>query len=120
MGFISGFTSTMAHAGGPPVTMYLLPQKLPRHIFVGTHVIFFAVLNAVKLVPYGYLGIMNVRHLWTALMLAPFIFAGVQLGIYLNRNFNELWFIRVIYVILFLTGLQLMLGKSLLKVVMGL
>jgi uncharacterized membrane protein YfcA len=35
MGSIAGFTSTLAHAGGPPVIMYLLPQKLPRHLFVG-------------------------------------------------------------------------------------
>jgi len=37
---IAGFTSTLAHAGGPVATMYLLPQQLPRQVFVGTSVVF--------------------------------------------------------------------------------
>jgi uncharacterized membrane protein YfcA len=40
-GAISGFTSTLAHVGGPTLTIYLLPQKLPRDLFVGTSVWFF-------------------------------------------------------------------------------
>ena len=39
MGAFSGFTSTIAHAGAPPVVVYLLPQQLPRQQFVGTTVV---------------------------------------------------------------------------------
>lgn len=49
----SGLTSTIAHAGGPPLSVYLLPQQLEKAVLVGTTVIFFAVINAVKLVPAG-------------------------------------------------------------------
>ena len=41
-GVICGFTSMIAHAGGPPFQMYVLPQRLPREVFVGTGAVFFA------------------------------------------------------------------------------
>ncbi len=110
MGAASGFTSTLAHAGGPPATMYLLPQKLPRHLFVGTTVIFFAALNVIKLVPYIALGFMRPGILLTTLVLSPLSYIGVKLGIYLNGRFSEIWFNRLVYGLLLLTGLQLVLG----------
>jgi uncharacterized membrane protein YfcA len=115
MGAASGFFSTLAHAGGPPVIMYLLPQKLEKTLFVGTTVIFFAAVNLIKLLPYHALGLLNAGDIKTILMLAPLTYAGVRLGIYLNRRFSDLWFNRVVYGILFLTGLQLLLGQNLLS-----
>lgn len=116
-GCISGFTSTLAHAGGPPVMMYLLPQKLPKDLFVGTTVIFFAAMNVTKLIPYQYLGLLKVGNLLTILILSPLTYLGVVLGIYLNKRFNDIWFNRVIYTLLLLSGLQLIAGKSLLKLI---
>jgi uncharacterized membrane protein YfcA len=49
-GILSGFTSFSVHAGGPPLNIYLLPQKLHKTVFLGTIVTFFAVVNYVKLV----------------------------------------------------------------------
>ncbi len=117
LGCISGFTSTLAHAGGPPVMMYLLPQKFPRDLFVGTSVVFFATINVIKLIPYHYLGLLKVGNLVTILILSPLTYVGVILGIYLNKRFNDVWFNRVIYTLLFITGVQLIIGKSLLKLV---
>lgn len=114
MGTIAGFTSTLAHAGGPPVAIYLLPQRLPRELFVGTTVIFFASINLIKLIPYYSLGLLKTGNLMTTLLLAPLSYAGVKLGIYLNGHFPEVWFNRLVYTILFLTGTQLILGRSLL------
>jgi uncharacterized membrane protein YfcA len=119
LGVLSGFGSTLAHAGGPPATMYLLPQKLPRQLFAGTTVWFFTAVNLIKLVPYGALGLLRVGNLLTILVLAPVAFIGVRLGIYLNRNFDELWFNRVIYLFLFLTGLQLLTGGALTRLIFG-
>lgn len=119
LGAVAGFTSTLAHAGGPPVTIYLLPQRLPRNIFVGTTVITFFVINLVKLIPYGILGLLRVGNLLTIVLLSPFTFIGVTIGIYLNRRFRDDWFNRIIYLILFLTGVQLIVGRSLLSLVLG-
>ena len=110
MGAVSGFTSTLAHAGGPPIAIYLLPQKLPRALYVGTSVIFFAAINAVKLIPYHYLGMLKAGNLFAILLLSPLTLVGVRLGIYLNERFNDMWFNRVVYTVLFITGWKLILG----------
>ena len=119
MGALSGFTSTLAHAGGPPFTMYLLPQKLPRDLYVGTAVIFFSVVNLLKLIPYHALGLLRVGNLSTIIILGPLTYVGVRLGIYLNRRFNDLWFNRAIYAILVFTGLQLVSGKNIITMLFG-
>ncbi len=109
LGALGGFTSTLAHAGGPPVVMYLLPQQLPRRTFVGTTVIVFMAINVVKLVPYAMLGLLKVGNLTTILLLSPFAFAGVWLGVWLNRHFREDWFNIAVYALLLVTGLDLLL-----------
>lgn len=119
MGAISGFTSTLAHAGGPPATIYLLPQKLPREIFVGTTVIFFAAVNQIKLIPYIGLDLLTIGHLGTIAVLAPLSYMGVKIGIFLNTRFTDVWFNRIVYTILLLTGIQLILGKSVVAMVFG-
>jgi uncharacterized membrane protein YfcA len=115
MGAIAGFTSTLAHAGEPPVAIYLLPQKLSPALFVGTTVIFFAFTNVVKLIPYGILGLLKVGNLITIALVSPVCYFGVELGVYLNRFFNETWFQRFVFAVLFLTGIQLIAGKSILS-----
>jgi uncharacterized membrane protein YfcA len=112
MGVVSGFTSTLAHAGGPPVSIFLLPQRLPRQLFVGTTVVFFASLNLIKLVPYYQLDLLRLGNLATTLVLAPLCYVGVKLGIYLNGRFNDLWFNRVVYGVLGITGVQLVIGRA--------
>jgi uncharacterized protein len=107
MGAISGFTSTIAHAGGPPVAVYLLPQRMPKEIYVGTTAVFFAITNALKLIPYGMLGLLKIGNLTTIILLAPLCYVGVKIGVYLNRHFSEKWFNRLVYIILFLSGVQL-------------
>lgn len=119
MGAMSGFTSTLAHAGGPPATIYLLPQKLERSIFVGTTVMFFAAINQIKLIPYLGLGILRTEHLMVIAILAPLSYVGVKIGIFLNKRFTDVWFNRIVYTILFITGVQLILGQSLVRMMVG-
>ena len=115
LGMASGFTSTLVHAGGPPLTMYLLPQKLPRNVHVATFQIYITVINLVKLIPYIWLGLLNIGNLTTALILIPCAFIGLLIGQWLNRNFNDKGFQIFIYILLFATGIQLVLGRSLLS-----
>ena len=110
MGVLAGFTSTLAHAGGPPVSVYLLPQRLPRQLYVGTTVIVFAAVNCMKLPPYLWPGLYHVGQFAAVAVLAPLTFVGGRLGIYLNRHFDEEWFNRVVYGILFVTGAKLVAG----------
>lgn len=104
----SGVTSTIAHAGGPPLSIYLLPQRLDKSVMVGTTVIFFAVINAVKLVPYAWLGLFDARNLTTSLALAPLAPVGIWLGITLMRRLSEAVFYRVCYGLLLGVGAKLL------------
>jgi hypothetical protein len=104
----SGFTSTLAHAGGPPLAMYLLPRRYPRALLNATTVMFFALVNYVKLVPYAWLGQLSATNLATSALLLPTAPAGVLLGLWLSRRVTEALFYRVVFALLFLTGLKLL------------
>ncbi len=106
-GSVGGFTSMVAHAGGPPVTMYLLRRPLDRTRFVATTTVFFAVVNYVKLVPYGWLGQLSPDNLLLSLILAPVAPVGVATGVWLHRRVSDRFFFAVAYVMLFVVGVKL-------------
>lgn len=107
-GAAGGFTSTLAHAGGPPVSMYLLGLKLPPAGFVGTAVYLFAVVNAAKLPPYALLGLFTAETLMASLLLAPVAMLGMATGIRLLPLMDARFFYRIIYAVVFVTGLKLL------------
>lgn len=106
-GVASGVTSTLAHAGGPPLQMYLLPRRLERARFAATNVVFFGLINYVKLIPYGWAGLLDLTNLGTALVLLPLCPVGVYLGIWLQRRVSDALFYRLITVALLLSGVKL-------------
>lgn len=106
-GTVSGLTSTIAHAGGPPLAVYLYPLRLDRATLAATTVVFFAVLNYAKLVPYFFLGQLSATNLLTSLLLLPLAPIGVWMGVWLAKRMSDLWFYRVIYVMLGVTGTKL-------------
>lgn len=105
---LAGFTSFVAHAGGPPVQFFLLPQRLDKTLYVGTTVVFFFVVNYVKLLPYGWLGQLSADNLATSLVLAPLAPLGIWLGVRLHRPVGHALFYRICYGMLFVTGLKLL------------
>jgi uncharacterized protein len=111
LGTVAGFTSMIAHVGGPLVTIFLLPQNLGRDVFVGTSITLFFVTNIVKLPLYGFLGLLYVGNALTILLLLPLTWLGSRLGLYLNKRFSNLWFNRVMYCFLTLTAVQLLLRR---------
>ncbi len=108
-GALSGFTSFVAHAGGPPLSVYLLPQRLEKGVYVGTTVIFFALVNYAKVLPYAWLGQFDTTNLLTALALSPLAPLGVMAGLRIQRRIDQRLFYLVVYVFLFAAGLQLIL-----------
>ena len=105
---VAGYTSFVAHAGGPPLNVYLLPQQLDKTTYVGTTVVFFALVNYVKLLPYGLLGQFDMTNLATSAVLAPLAPIGVLLGVFLHHRVSDVLLYRVVYVGLFITGLKLL------------
>ena len=93
-GTVSGFTTFVAHSGGPPVNMYLLRRGLNKTIYAGTNLAIFMLGNLVKLVPYGVLAYAKPWTLIAAAALAPIVPVGVWAGVYLHRRLeqNRLYF----------------------------
>ena len=106
-GAMAGFTSMIAHAGGPPFQIYVMPQRLARDVFVGTGVILFGVLNLIKVVPYVALGTLTANSLQASLLLAPLAIAATYAGIWLVRRINQERFYTITYVLLALVGVKL-------------
>jgi uncharacterized membrane protein YfcA len=104
---VSGLTSFIAHAGGPPVMVYLLPQKMDKVRYVATVSVFFTFVNAVKLIPYAWLGQFSSDNLATSLALAPLVPLGVRFGMWLQDRINTTWFYRIAQTGLLVTGIQL-------------
>ena len=106
-GVIAGFTSFIAHAGGPPAAMYLLSQGLSKTAYQATSVIVFWAINIFKAVPYAITGIFTWDILMLDLFLAPFAFVGVWLGVKAHHAIPERPFFAITYVLLTITGAKL-------------
>lgn len=107
-GALAGFTSFSVHAGGPPITIYMLPQKLDKTLFAGTTVIIFFAINNMKLLPYSWLGLFDSTNLMTSLALVALAPIGVFTGMYLHKRISDFWFFLICYSMLFITGCKLM------------
>jgi uncharacterized membrane protein YfcA len=106
-GAASGFTSFIAHAGGPPFQVFVLPQKLPKAEFAGTATILFAVINLAKIGPYQNLSPYIWDDMVNALLLVPFALLGTVLGVYLTKRIADAWFFKLLQAGLFLVSLKL-------------
>ena len=104
---VSGYTSFVAHAGGPPALVYMMSLRLDRAVLSATNGVFFTFLNLIKLPPYAMLGQLNLSNLGTALVLAPLVPIGVKLGFWLQGKFTNEQFYRLGQICIFMTGCKL-------------
>ena len=104
----SGFTSFIAHAGGPPITAYVIPLHLSPVKFTATMAFFFFVVNLSKWIPYGLLGLLDWRNMATSLILLPLAPLGVRIGVRLARRIGQVLFYRFLYAGMLLTGVKLL------------
>ena len=107
---LSGFTSFIAHAGNPPINAYVLPLKLKPVVFAATMAYFFFAINLSKWIPYAYLGLLDARNFWTALVLMPLAGFGVWAGRAMSQWISPTMFYRLIYFGMFLSGSKLLWG----------
>ena len=103
----SGFTSFIAHAGGPPINAYVIPLRLSPVKFTATMAFFFFVINLSKWIPYAWLGLLDTRNMATSLVLLPIAPIGVLVGVRMARKINPVLFYRLVYLGMFLTGVKL-------------
>jgi uncharacterized membrane protein YfcA len=103
-GAFSATSSTLAHAAGPVVAMYLLPLNLDRQLYVGTCAIYFFILNTAKLPVYQLSGSFKGSSLSFTLKFLPLVAAGAIFGLWVNRRMNDKIFIKLVYFITFCLG----------------
>lgn len=107
-GLTSGITTMVAHSGGPPLAMYLLPLGLSKAVYAGTTSLFFTVGNAIKAVPWLLL-VQPDRHVWTLMAAClPAIPIGVWLGWRLHGRLDQRQVYRACYGLLVVTALKLL------------
>ena len=104
---IGGYTSFLIHAGGTPINFFLLPQKLNKTIYMGTMTIVFLIINLIKLIPYYYLGQLDLSNLKVSLILSPLAPISILIGYYLHKKVSENIFYYFIYFFLGIGGIKL-------------
>ena len=107
-GTASGVTRCVAHAGAPPYQVYTQPMRLDPTYFASTAICFFAIINAIKLMPYFALGQFDATNLATSLVLLPVAPVSVLVGVWLAKRISKRIFYAVLNTLLFILSLQLM------------
>ncbi len=105
---VSGFTTFIAHGGGPPISFYLLPRALPKTIYAGTYVALFFFSNLIKLALYLWLGLREPKALLSAAVLIPAIPLGIWAGKKLHDRIDEEQLYFLLYLMLGIAGLKLL------------
>jgi uncharacterized membrane protein YfcA len=107
-GAASGITTMIAHAGGPPLAMYLLPLGLPKHLYAGTTSLYFTVANAIKAGPWLVLGAPS-RDVWLLMALClPAVPFGIWAGWRLHTRLDQVQMYRACYALLAVTAVKLL------------
>ena len=105
---IAGFTSFCVHAGGTPTSLYLLPLRMKKEIYVGTRIIFFTCLNLFKLPLYINLSMTNFETFKQSLILFPVALLGILIGYKLLKIIEEKLFYNILYSLIFITSTKLL------------
>jgi len=92
LGISAGFTTLVANAAGPIMTLYLLAMGMPKMAFVGTAAVFFCGLNLLKVPFMVSLGSIQWSSLGWNLALAPAVLLGAWLGKKLLGKISQKWF----------------------------
>ncbi|WP_342727573.1 sulfite exporter TauE/SafE family protein [Bradyrhizobium sp. B097] len=107
-GLSSGVTTMVAHSGGPPLAMYLLPLGMSKALYAGTTSLFFTVGNLLKAGPWLVLATPS-GSLWMLMALCvPAVPVGVWAGWRLHERLDQRALYRACYAILVITAAKLL------------
>lgn len=107
-GTLGGFTTMVANAGGPVMSMYFLATRTPVQVFLGTSAWFFAIINVIKVPFLAGLGLFHPPVLLMDAVLAPLVVIGALLGLRVARRMNQRVFDRIVIVLTVLGAVYLL------------
>lgn len=108
-GMLSGISSTLLHAGGPPLSIYFLAKRIPKKTWIAQAALLFALMNWCKIIPYTLNHVWHLAFLWIDAVLLPVAWLGIGLGYRMQAWLSESLFVLVCRVLLGVTGLILLL-----------
>jgi uncharacterized protein len=107
-GTMAGFTTMVANAGGPVMSLYLLSAGLSMLGFLGTATMFFFLVNLAK-VPFSVgLGLISWSSLQLDLLLVPAVLLGGWLGRHAIKRIDEALFERLVLLFTVVSALNLL------------
>ncbi|WP_415921823.1 sulfite exporter TauE/SafE family protein [Tateyamaria sp. SN6-1] len=106
-GGLSGLTSTLAHAGGPPIHIYFLSRGYAQHQFVATSALFMAGVNLIKVVPFVVVGTLDREAALLSLYLLPLALASAYVGVLVSRRMSKAVFKIAVNGLMIVVGLKL-------------
>ncbi|MFE2092735.1 sulfite exporter TauE/SafE family protein [Streptomyces sp. NPDC059460] len=108
-GVLGGFTTMVANAGGPVMSLYLLSAGFRKLGFLGTSAWFFLIVNTSK-VPFSVgLGLIDAQSLLLDATMLLFVVPGAYIGRKCVDRINQKLFERLVLGATVLGGLQLLL-----------
>lgn len=107
-GVLGGFTTMVANAGGPVMSMYFYAMRMPVLTFLGTSAWFFAIVNVIKLPFSAGLGLITRDTLVMDLMLVPLVLIGAYCGAKIARRIPQGVFEKLILVLTVVSALALL------------
>jgi len=105
---VAGFTSFCVHAGGTPTSIYLLPLRMQKEIYVGTRVVFFTLVNLIKFPFYINLSMITFDSFKQSILLFPLSIVGILIGYQILKYVEESIFYNIIYIIILITSSKLL------------
>ena len=107
---VAGFASFCVHAGGTPTSIYLLPLRMKKEVYVGTRVIFFTFVNLIKFPFYINLSMVTLESFKQSMMLFPLSVLGILIGYQILKYVEENLFYNIIYILILITSSRLVYG----------
>jgi uncharacterized protein len=107
-GALSGFTSQIALAGGPPFQIWAMSRKMPRDLFVGTNAFFFAAINWFKVPAFFALGSFSDQNAVLSLAFLPLAIISTLVGVWLVRKISPERFLTAINLLMVAVGFKLL------------
>ena len=107
-GFLGGIASTLIHAGGMVMSIYLINKHQDKRGFVATLVLFFAIINLLKWIAYTHAGILTLDSAILIWVLSPLIIFGGFVGNIINQKLQYSQFKTIVLILIFVSGLRLL------------
>lgn len=107
IGMTAGFTTQVANAAGPIMALYLLAMRLPKEEYMGTSVLFFVMLNWIKMPIFILEDRITLNALYIMLPMIPMLVVGAWLGVVFVKKAPQRVFNLIVQSLVLISAIKL-------------